>query len=95
MRTIGRKWPKDWRGSYAAHCDYCGVRWPRCKLVRDGASRLACPDDQAGRDEVTLNEENAQGAAEASYHEGDHDGGSYFRVDTTEEAVQRTTREDI
>lgn len=95
MRTIGRKWPQSWRGSYAAHCDYCGVRWPRCKMVRDAAGLLACPDDQAGRDTVTLDQENAAGAAEVASHESDHDGGSYFRVDIHAVPIQRLTREDI
>ena len=95
MRTIGRHWPKSWRGSYAAHCDYCGVRWPRFKMVRDAAGLLACPDDQPGRDTVTLDRENAAGAAEASHHGADGDGGSYFRVDNSEVAIQRLTREDI
>jgi hypothetical protein len=95
VRTIGRHWPKSWRGSYAAHCDYCGVRWPRFKMVRDGAGLLACPDDQKGRDTVTLDRENAAGAREASNHGSDGDGGSYFRVDIHEVPIQRLTREDI
>lgn len=95
MRTIGRHWPKSWQGSYAAHCDYCGVRWPRLKMARDAAGLLACPDDQPGRDVATLDRENAAGAREASHHETDGDGGSYFRVDIHAPIIQRLTREDI
>lgn len=58
MRTIGRKWTGS-RGDYQAMCDYCGVQWRRDQLRRDASGKLACPDDQRGRDEVTLSNLNA------------------------------------
>jgi len=61
MRTIGRKW-RGPRGSYPARCSYCGVIWPSDKLVKDRAGMLACPDDRAGRDVVTLSIANAKAA---------------------------------
>jgi hypothetical protein len=96
MITVGRRWPKRARGDYCAHCDYCGVRWRRSQLSRDASGKLACPDDVRGRDDVTLDMENAQGALEfANSIPRDHDGGSYFRTDTSEPTPIRRTREDI
>lgn len=61
MRTISRHWPQTApRGDYQAMCDYCGVQWRRSELRRDAAGKLACPDDQPGRDEVTLSRLNAE-----------------------------------
>lgn len=95
MPTVGRRWPKKARGDYAAHCDYCGVRWRRGQMVRDAAGRLACPDDRRGRDEVTLSQLNAQGATEFGHKRYFNDGGSYFRTNADEETPLRTTLEDI
>lgn len=55
-------------------CDYCSIMWHRSKLIRDAAGFLACPDDQKGRDIVTLNKLNAQSAMQRRpvYR---HDGG--------------------
>lgn len=44
-------------------CSYCGIPWYRSQLVRDASGNLACPDDQRGRDVVTLDEENLAWAA--------------------------------
>lgn len=63
MRTIGKHWPRSSSGDYQAMCDYCGVQWRRSQLVRDASGLLACPDDQRGRDVVTLNQGNAEYAA--------------------------------
>ena len=41
-------------GEYRAECAYCGMTWYRSSLIRDAAGLLACPDDQEGRDTVTL-----------------------------------------
>lgn len=40
-------------------CSYCGVAYYRSELRRDASGNLACPEDQRGRDSVTLNEGNA------------------------------------
>lgn len=61
MKTIGRKWNRP-RGDFPATCGYCGVPWPRSRMTRDRAGHLVCPDDQRGRDVVTLSEANAQDA---------------------------------
>lgn len=44
-------------------CSYCGIAWYRSQLRRDASGNLACPDDQKGRDVVTLNEGNAAALA--------------------------------
>lgn len=46
-------------------CDYCGITWYRSECRRDAAGFLACPDDQGGRDSVTLDRQNAEYAARA------------------------------
>lgn len=48
-------------GERRAECAYCGLTWYRSSMIRDPAGRLACPDDQDGRDEVTLARLNAEG----------------------------------
>jgi hypothetical protein len=45
-------------------------------MVRDRAGYLACPDDQAGLDVVTLAEENAAGASQPLAPLGTRDGGT-------------------
>jgi hypothetical protein len=62
MRTIGRKYNGGVRGDWAAECDYCGATWHRSRMVRDASGFLACPDDQDGKDSVTLARENAASA---------------------------------
>ncbi len=41
-------------------CDYCGIFWYQSALAQDASGYWACPDDQSGRDTVTLNRENSQ-----------------------------------
>lgn len=78
MRTIGRHWSKKApRGDFQAICDYCGVQWRRSQLVRDRAGLLACPDDQRGKDAVTLSQENALAAGEPRGPMMIRDGGNY------------------
>ena len=61
MRTIGRKRPaKSPPGDTVRICSYCGAAWYRSQLVRDRSGNLACPDDQRGRDAVTLTEGNLE-----------------------------------
>lgn len=62
MRTIKRQGAEY--GDFRSRCGYCGVVWMRSRLIRDRAGLYACPDDQAGRDVVTLSELNAAGAQE-------------------------------
>ncbi len=102
MRTIGRRWPSTApKGDYAVQCDYCGVKWRRSQCKRDGAGRLACPDDAAGRDEVTLNEANIAGAR-ADRRVRPLEAGGFFTTlptftgdDDPLGLTQRTTRDDI
>lgn len=64
-RTVTRKRsPHSPNGDVVVLCSYCGVLWYRSQLVRDGAGNLACSDDAAGMDIVTLSLGNA---AEASH----------------------------
>lgn len=42
-------------------CDYCGVYWMRSRMRLDASGYYACPDDQSGRDAVTLSRQNAEG----------------------------------
>lgn len=75
MRTIGRHWPANApRGDAPARCSYCGVIWRRSQLARDRSGNLACPDDRAGRDIVTLSLLNAQGAKQNRGSTGPTDG---------------------
>lgn len=66
MRTIARKYSPlpGPPGERRVSCDYCGITWMRSQCRRDAAGFLACPDDQDGRDTVTLDRANAAGAAE-------------------------------
>lgn len=61
MRTLGNRW-EQWPhpAGGTANCDYCGVKWPRSKLVRDGAGLLRCPDEGPGADATSLAQENAR-----------------------------------
>lgn len=69
MRTVGRFWPRSAPpGDRPVRCDYCGVPWRRSLMVRDRAGLLACPDDQPGRDVVTLSELNAKAARRYEMH---------------------------
>src|SRR5690348_15913111 len=60
MRTIGQRLRDGERPGRVALCSYCGVAWHRSKLVRDASGNLACPDDAAGLDVVSLSEGNAR-----------------------------------
>lgn len=60
MRTIGRRRRQGERG--AAVCGYCGTRWNRSDLYRDGAGVLTCPQEGKGRDTVTLTKANVASA---------------------------------
>lgn len=61
MRTIGTHWNGE-PGDYPCFCDYCGVKWRRSQLRRDGSGKLYCPDEGDGRDAVTLSKLNAAAA---------------------------------
>ena len=63
--SIGKRWPKGPKGDYKAECAYCGQRFRRSVLRKDGAGRLACPDD-FGPDEVSLTKANAALGAKAN-----------------------------
>lgn len=77
MRTIGRRWPKRApKGDFVAMCDYCGANWRRSQLIKDRAGYLVCPDDQGGRDAVTLSEEAAAASVDSSGYSM-YDGGKY------------------
>lgn len=54
-RNLG---PNHERGDYREACDYCGITWYRSSMRRDASGLLACPDDQDGRDKVTLDRAN-------------------------------------
>lgn len=61
MRTIPRRYPFPApRGERRYTCDYCGMKWYISQLRRDASGFYACPDDQDGRDTVTLDRLNAQ-----------------------------------
>ncbi len=79
MRTISRHWPKSAPyGDRQSMCDYCGVQWRRSQLARDASGLLACPDDQRGRDVVTLNQGNADYAArQRQFGRTLHDGSNW------------------
>ena len=63
MLTMPRRYPFPApRGERREYCSYCGILWYRSSLRRDAAGFLACPDDQGGRDTVTLDRLNAAGA---------------------------------
>ena len=77
MRTIGRRWPRRApKGDFVAMCDYCGANWRRSLMKRDRSGYLACPDDQGGRDAVTLAEEAADAAMDTE-SDSLYDGGKY------------------
>jgi hypothetical protein len=95
MRTIGRFWPTErTNGDYQCMCDICGVHWRRSQLRRDGAGRLVCPDELPGRDEVTLDRQNAAAAAR-KHTVRKMDSGNYDREKGTGAVTQRTTGDDI
>jgi hypothetical protein len=54
--------PRIPRGERRIICDYCGMTWYRSSMVKDPSGYWACPDDQDGRDGVTLNRLNQQAA---------------------------------
>lgn len=65
--TMPRKYPLPAPGGERrVFCDYCGIKWYRSEMKRDASGRLACPDDQSGRDAVTLDRANARAAALAT-----------------------------
>lgn len=53
------------KGERRRTCDYCGIPWYQSVMRRDAAGLWACPDDQAGRDTVTLDRLNASGSPAA------------------------------
>jgi len=64
MRTMSRRYsptpgPPGERRDF---CAYCGMKWYRSQMRRDASGQLACPDDQPGRDAVTLDRINSQNA---------------------------------
>src|SRR5688572_4883548 len=83
---IGKRWPSSApRGDHAACCDYCGVRWRRSELKRDGSGQLYCPDEGTGKDAVTLSLENARGAEESAQRRRRVSGGNQGSFDTEPE----------
>lgn len=65
MRTMPRKYSQPApRGERRHRCDYCGIVWYMSQLRQDAAGYYACPDDQSGRDTVTLNRANAAARVE-------------------------------
>lgn len=96
LKTIRRHWPTTTvRGDYQGLCDYCGVQWRRSQLIRDASGKLACPDDQAGLDEVTLTEANAAAAGQNRQISVFNDGANYDNDDGLDDPPQRTTAADI
>lgn len=49
------------KGERRYRCDYCGIVWYMSQLRKDAAGFYACPDDQSGRDVVTLDRANTTG----------------------------------
>lgn len=72
MRTVGRRVDRGTRS--VALCDYCGTRWPREKLYRDGAGLLTCPQEGRGRDAVTLTKDSVAAAKAAAEKHVPHPG---------------------
>lgn len=60
----------DRKGEHLSRCDVCGTPWLRSALRRGRDNLLRCPDDIAGRDEVTLAELTASRAAALSQRLG-------------------------
>lgn len=78
MRTLPRKWGQDGGGQdYPATCDYCGCPWPRSKLRRDGAGRLACPQEGPGLSTVELAKAEAEFLAQAGNWRNMSDGNGF------------------
>jgi hypothetical protein len=96
MRTVGTRLPRSKIGDRCAHCDYCGVRYFRSDLTKYAYGRLACAADRRGKDEVTLNRENALGALEygRSRQTAEVDG-NYFVTDGTVAPIHLTSRNDL
>jgi hypothetical protein len=46
------------KGERRRMCDYCGIFWYQSTMVLDPAGYWACPDDQSGKDVVTLDRMN-------------------------------------
>ena len=63
MRTIGKLWATNAPyGDYPAYCDYCGVKWRRSQLTRDGDGLFRCPDEGSFKSRTELDRGNAAGA---------------------------------
>lgn len=56
----------DRKGEHLSRCDVCGVMYLRSALRRGRDGNLRCPEDIAGRDELTLAELTASRAASLS-----------------------------
>ena len=63
MAKFRGKWTAQ-RGDFIARCDYCGARYLRSEMSRDGSGSLVCPLEGDGLDSVTLSEANAEMAGE-------------------------------
>lgn len=63
MRTIGRHYYGP-RRNWIDTCSFCGVEWPRHKLVLDPDGYLRCPDDLEGRGPIELDTGNAMAASD-------------------------------
>ena len=59
MGTLPKHHHGTTRRKYPVECGYCGVPWPRDRMVKDGTGMWVCPDDQRGRDRSTLDRINA------------------------------------
>lgn len=67
MRTMPRQYPFPApAGERRVDCAYCGLKWYRSQCIRDATGQLVCPDDQDGRDNVTLDRANVAAAAQAT-----------------------------
>jgi hypothetical protein len=76
-------------------CDWCGVPWRLSQMTLDAAGHLRCPDDQRGRDGVTLSLVNARAAEKRRGPDLGFEGGSYYTKHGTKYFRHRTTRDDI
>lgn len=48
-------------------CAYCGVHYPRSRLRKDAMGFLVCEAEGQGKDALTLDRLNAEGARDASF----------------------------
>lgn len=96
----------DRKGEHLSRCDVCGVMYLRSALRRGNDGFLRCPEDSAGRDELTLAELTASRAASLSRQSGARTIADGAAPDTDSagnpnssssyaRAARRTTAEDV